>query len=88
MAIPRKRPNSGFQQASNNFWDGWLKNPKPAMIRCNDGFQPVSFCIEALDENGDETQNGAERTGSQRRIKLHRNNQRKGFSPKFCVMLP
>lgn len=53
MATPHNRPNSGFWQASNNFWDGWLKNPKPAMIRCNDGFQPVSFCIEALDENAD-----------------------------------
>ena len=32
-----------------NFYDGWMKNPKSAMISCNDGFRPVSFLIEALD---------------------------------------
>ncbi|MBQ2968583.1 MAG: TIGR04076 family protein [Clostridia bacterium] len=31
-----------------NFYDGWMKNPKSAMISCNDGFRPVSFYIEAL----------------------------------------
>ena len=33
-----------------NFYDGWMKNPKSAMISCNDGFRPVSFYLEALDE--------------------------------------
>ena len=33
-----------------NFYDGWMKNEKSAMISCNDGFRPVSFLIEALDE--------------------------------------
>lgn len=33
-----------------DFYDGWMKNPKSAMISCNDGFRPVSFLIEALDE--------------------------------------
>lgn len=33
--------------------DGWMKNPKTAMISCNDGFRPVSFYIEALDEDAD-----------------------------------
>ncbi len=33
-----------------NFYDGWMKDPKSAMISCNDGFRPVSFLIEALDE--------------------------------------
>ena len=33
-----------------NFYDGWMKNPNSAMISCNDGFRPVSFYIEALDE--------------------------------------
>ena len=33
-----------------NFYDGWMKNPKSAMISCNDGFRPVSFLIEALEE--------------------------------------
>ena len=34
-----------------DFYDGWMKNPKSAMISCNDGFRPVSFLIEALDED-------------------------------------
>jgi len=36
-----------------NFYDGWMKNAKSAMISCNDGFRPVSFLIEALDETAD-----------------------------------
>ncbi len=34
-----------------NIYNGWMKNPKSAMISCNDGFRPVSFYIEALDED-------------------------------------
>ena len=33
-----------------NFYDGWMKNPKSAMISCNDGFRPVSFLIETIGE--------------------------------------
>ena len=33
-----------------NFYDGWMKDPHSAMISCNDGFRPVSFYIEAIDE--------------------------------------
>lgn len=33
-----------------NFYDGWMKNPKSAMISCNDGFRPVSFYIEVVYE--------------------------------------
>ena len=33
-----------------NFYDGWMKNPKSAMISCNDGFRPVSFYIEAIED--------------------------------------
>lgn len=36
-----------------NFYDGWMKNPKSAMISCNDGFRPVSFLVEALDETAE-----------------------------------
>lgn len=36
-----------------NIYDGWMQNPKSAMISCNDGFRPVSFYIEALDEDAD-----------------------------------
>ena len=32
-----------------NLYDGWMKNPRSAMISCNDGFRPVSFLLEALD---------------------------------------
>ena len=34
-----------------NFYDGWMKDPRSAMISCNDGFRPVSFLLEALDED-------------------------------------
>lgn len=33
-----------------DFFDGWMKNKKSAMISCNDGFRPVSFLLEALEE--------------------------------------
>ena len=33
-----------------NFYDGWMKNPRSAMISCNDGFRPVSFLLEAIDD--------------------------------------
>lgn len=33
-----------------NFYDGWMKNEKSAMISCNDGFRPMSFLLETLDE--------------------------------------
>ena len=36
-----------------SLYDGWMKNPKSAMISCNDGFRPVSFLIEALDKDAD-----------------------------------
>mgnify|MGYP003480934925 CR=1 FL=1 len=36
-----------------DFYDGWMKDPKSAMISCNDGFRPVSFLIEALDEDAE-----------------------------------
>ncbi|MDD2491650.1 MAG: TIGR04076 family protein [Bacteroidales bacterium] len=37
----------------SNFFDGWMKNPKSAMISCNDGFRPVSFLLETLDEESE-----------------------------------
>ena len=33
-------------QGGENIYDGWMKNPKSAMLSCNDGFRPVSFLIE------------------------------------------
>ena len=40
-------------EGGGNFYDGWMKNPKSAMISCNDGFRPVSFYLEALDEEAE-----------------------------------
>lgn len=34
-----------------NIYDGWMKNPKSAMISCNDGFRPVSFLIEVIEND-------------------------------------
>ena len=33
-----------------NLYDGWMKNPRSAMISCNDGFRPVSFLIETIED--------------------------------------
>lgn len=32
-----------------DFCDSWTKNPKSAIISCNDGFRPVSFYIEVCE---------------------------------------
>ena len=42
-----------LSHGAENFYSGWMKNPKSAMISCNDGFRPVSFLIETLDEDAD-----------------------------------
>ena len=36
-------------KGGGNFYDGWMKNEKSAMISCNDGFRPVSFYIEVME---------------------------------------
>ena len=36
---------------AEDFYGGWMKNPRSAMLSCNDGFRPVSFLVEALDED-------------------------------------
>ena len=36
-----------------DIYNGWMKDPRTAMISCNDGFRPVSFYLEALDEDAD-----------------------------------
>ncbi|MCQ2559518.1 MAG: TIGR04076 family protein [Clostridia bacterium] len=38
-----------LSHGGENFYNGWMKNPKSAMISCNDGFRPVSFLLEALE---------------------------------------
>lgn len=42
-----------LSHGGENFYDGWMKNPRSAMISCNDGFRPVSYLIETLDEDAD-----------------------------------
>ena len=37
-------------RGGGNFYDGWMKNPCSAMLSCNDGFRPVSFFIETIEE--------------------------------------
>lgn len=34
---------------AEDFYDGWMKNKKSAMLSCNDGFRPVSFLVEVCD---------------------------------------
>lgn len=36
-----------------DIYNGWMKNKKSAMISCNDGFRPVSFLLETLEEDTD-----------------------------------
>lgn len=42
-----------LSHGGGDFYDGWMKNKKSAMISCNDGFRSVSFLIEALDEDAE-----------------------------------
>ena len=37
-------------EGGGNFFDGWMKDPYSAMVSCNDGFRPVTYYIEAIDE--------------------------------------
>ncbi|MDR0962122.1 MAG: TIGR04076 family protein [Mediterranea sp.] len=41
---------SELARGGGNFYDGWMKNPRSAMISCNDGFRPVSYLIETIEE--------------------------------------
>ncbi len=33
----------------DNFFNGWMKNKKSAMVSCDDGFRPVSFYVEVVE---------------------------------------
>ena len=43
----------GLAHGAEDFYDGWMKDKRSAMISCNDGFRPVSFLLEALAEESD-----------------------------------
>ena len=42
-----------LSHGGSNLYNGWMKNEKSAMISCNDGFRPVSFLIETMEEDAD-----------------------------------
>ena len=39
-----------LSSGGSDIYDGWMKDPYSAMISCNDGFRPVSFLLEAINE--------------------------------------
>ena len=39
-----------LSHGGEDLYVGWMKNKKSAMISCNDGFRPVSFLIETIEE--------------------------------------
>ncbi len=41
---------TALAQGGGNFYDGWMKNPHSALISCNDGFRPVSFLLETIND--------------------------------------
>ncbi len=38
-----------LSHGAEDFYEGWMKNKKSAMISCNDGFRPVSFLLETVE---------------------------------------
>ena len=42
-----------LSHGAKDLYDGWMKNERSAMISCNDGFRPVSFLLETLDEDAE-----------------------------------
>ena len=43
----------GLAHGAENFYNGWMKNPRSALISCNDGFRPVSFLLETMEDEAD-----------------------------------
>ena len=39
-----------LSHGAEDLYDGWMKDPRSAMISCSDGFRPVSFLLEVMDE--------------------------------------
>ena len=42
-----------LSHGAEDFYDGWMKNKRAAMLSCNDGCRPVSFLVEALEEEAE-----------------------------------
>ena len=43
----------GLENGEQGFYGDWMKDPRSAMLSCNDGFRPVSFLVEAIREDED-----------------------------------
>ena len=39
-----------LSRGEGNFFEGWMRNPMSAMISCNDGFRPMTFYIELIED--------------------------------------
>ena len=39
-----------LSHGAEDLYDGWMKDKHSAMISCNDGFRPVSFLLETLND--------------------------------------
>ena len=37
-----------LNEGGGNFFDGWMKDERSAMVSCDDGFRPVSFYLEVI----------------------------------------
>lgn len=42
-----------LSHGATGLYDGWMKNPRSVMLSCNDGFRPVTFLVETLDEDAE-----------------------------------
>ena len=42
-----------LSHGGQGFYGGWMKDPRSVVLSCNDGFRPVSFLVEALDEDAE-----------------------------------
>ncbi len=39
-----------LSSGGSEIYDDWMKEGNTAMVSCNDGFRPVSFLVEALED--------------------------------------
>ena len=39
-----------LSSGAEEIYGKWMKNPRSAMVSCNDGFRPRTFLVEAIDE--------------------------------------
>ena len=42
-----------LSHGAGNFYDSWMRYPRSVMLSCNHCFRPVSFLLEALDEDAE-----------------------------------